>query len=269
METLKKYWSAKILLILFVFFTLWWFYMTIFLPKDNSFYAYYGTYYGVIALWGGIWGIVISRHWGGLKSIMGKALIMLSLGLFAQEFGQIAYSYYIFILKIDVPYPSLGDIGFFGTIPFYIYAAFLIGRASGVNFSFKSYTHKLQAILIPLGILIFAYFTIFKNYPIDFTDPLGTFLNYGYPTGQAIYISIALLAYTLTRNLLGGIMKPLILFIIFALGMQFIADYVFVIFHEQYYPGSILDYMYVLAYFLMSFGILQLQTVLDKLKNTK
>ena len=269
METLREYWSAKVLLILFIFFTLWWLYMTIFLPKDNPLYAYYGNYYGVIALWGGIWGLLISRHWGRLKSIMGKALIMLALGLFAQEFGQVAYSYYIFVLKIAIPYPSIGDVGFFGTIPFYICAAFLIGKASGVKFSFKSFTSKLQVVLLPLAILAIVYFTILKSYPLNFTAPIETFLNFGYPTGQAIYISLALLTYILTRNLLGGVMKPKILFLIIAFSSQFLADYLFIYFKNQYYPGSILDYMYVLAYFLMAFAILQFQTVLDKLKSTK
>jgi len=241
--------------------------MTFFLPKENDLYGYFGTLYGLIALWGGIWGLLISRHWGGMNSLIGKALIMLSLGLFAQEFGQIAYTYYIFVLKIDVPYPSIGDIGFFGTIPFYIYAAILIAKAAGVKFSLQSYTNKLQAIIVPLIVLGFAYFTILRNYPIDLSDPVGTFLNFGYPTGQAIYISIALLAYSLTRNILGGVMKPKILLIIFAFFAQFLADYLFIYFHNNYYPGSILDYMYVIAYFLMSFGIMHFQTVLDKLRS--
>lgn len=268
METLQKYWSAKVLLALFLFFTLWWVYMILFLPQDNPLYGYYGTYYGIIALWGGICGIAIARHWGGMKSVMGKAIIMLALGLFAQEFGQIAYTYYIFVLNIEIPYPSIGDLGFFGTIPFYIYAAYLIGKASGVKFSLRSYMNRVQAVLIPLVVLGFAYFTILINYPIDLSVPLETFLNFGYPAGQAIYISIAVLAYTLTRNILGGVMKPVILFIIFAFGSQFLADYLFIYFHDAYYPGSILDYMYALAYFLMGWGVLQLQTVLDKLRST-
>lgn len=240
--------------------------MTVFLPKTNALYAYYGNFYGIIALWGALWGLLLSKEWGGLKSMMGRAIIMLSLGLFAQEFGQVAYSYYIFILHVNIPYPSIGDIGFFGTIPFYIYASYLIAKTSGVKVSLRSFQSKLQAIIIPLTILLIAYFTILKNYSFDLKDPIETFLNFGYPTGQAIYISIALLSLFLTRNILGGIMKQKILFILLAFFSQFLADYFFIIFKNNYYPGSILDYLYVLSYFLMAFGIFQLQMVVAKIK---
>ena len=137
-EIIKKDWAAQVAVGLFVFFTLWWGFINLFLPRDNVLYEYFGHTYGLIAVWGGIWGFLISKGWGGAKSIMGRALIMFGLGLFAQEFGQLAYSYYIFVLKIEVPYPSIGDIGFFGTIPFYIYGSYLLAKASGVKVSLKS-----------------------------------------------------------------------------------------------------------------------------------
>ena len=266
MEAVKKYWSAKITLLLFLFFTVWWVYMTAFLPKDHFLYAYFGTLYGIIALWGGIWGLVISRQWGGLKSIMGRAMIMLSFGLFFQEFGQCVYTYYIFVLHIDIPYPSLGDVGFFGTIPYYIYGAYLLAKASAVRVSLKSFESKLQAIIIPVVMVFLAYILILRNYNFDLTTPVETFLNFGYPFGQAIYISIGILTYSLTRNILGGLMRKKILFIILAFFAQFIADYAFVIFKDSYYPGSILDYLYVVAYFFMAIGLIQLKTVLDNIR---
>jgi hypothetical protein len=264
MEALKSHWSVKVLIFLFVFLTGWWVYMSLFLPKDNPSYAYFGTLYGIIALWGGIWGLIISRQWGGFRSMLGRAIIMFSLGLFAQEFGQCSYTYYIFVLHIDVPYPSIGDLGFFGAIPFYIYGAYLLAKVSGVNVSVKSFKNKVQAIIIPVAILGVAYVLFLRNYPLDFTHPLETFLNYGYPFGQAIFISIGILTYSLTRNILGGIMKPKIMFLIVAFASQFLADYSFVFFADKYYPGSIFDYLYVVAYFLMAYGIFQLRTVITE-----
>lgn len=241
--------------------------MTAFLPKDNPLFGYFGTLYGIIALWGGVWGIIISRHWGGFRSLLGRAVIMFSLGLFAQEFGQCAYTYYIFIKGIDVPYPSIGDVGFFGTIPFYIYGAYLLAKVAGVKISLNSFASKLQAILIPVFMVGVAYTLFFNHYSFDLTDPLATFLNYGYPFGQAIYISIGILTYSLTLNILGGVMKSKVLFLIVAFAAQFLADYAFIFFADKYYPGSVLDYLYVIAYFLMAFGIFQLQSVIDKLKS--
>lgn len=268
-DTIKLYWPGKILVGLFLFFTLWWLYLTFLLQKSSdplSPFGLFGNLYGLIAAWSAIVGFIISKRWGGWKSLMGRAIIMFSLGLLFQEFGQIAYSYYIFVQKIEIPYPSLGDIGFFGTIPFYIYGSFLLAHASGVKFSMRSISAKVQALIIPVIVLTLAYLLILHNYSFDRSAPLATFLNYGYPTGQAIYITIVLLTYLLTRNILGGIMKSKIILILIAFCAQFIADYAFIIFHNYYYPGSILDYLYVAAYFLMGFGIFQLDSVLNKIK---
>lgn len=266
LETIRHQFFAKVLFVMFIFFSFWWVFMTSFLPRDHFSYGLYGTLYGVIAAWGGGWGLIIAREWGGFKSVMGKAIIMFSLGLFAQEFGQCAYTFYIFVLNDEIPYPSVGDIGFFGTIPFYIYGAYLLAKAAGVRFSLKSYINKLQAILIPVAMLSVAYFLFLRDYTFDFSQPLKIFLDFGYPFGQAIYISIAILTYSLTRSILGGLMKTKVLFLIAAFGVQFLADYAFIYFHDQYYPGSILDYLYVFAYFLMGIGIFQLHIVANKLK---
>ncbi len=273
LKTIKYYWPAKVLVGLFIFFSIWWLYLTFFLNKsqsENPFsaFGYFGNLYGVIAAWSALFGFSIAKSWGGWRSLMGRAIIMFSFGLLFQEFGQLAYSYYIFVLHIAVPYPSIGDIGFFGTIPFYIYGIILLAEASGVRFSLNSISSKVQVIFIPLIILVVSYWLVLKNYSIDFKHPVETFLNYGYPTGPIIYISIALLTYSLTRNSLGGLMRSKILFIIIAFVAQFLAEYCFVIFQNTYYPGSILDYIYAVSYTLLGFGIFQLFTALKEYRES-
>lgn len=265
LETLKKEWEAKIILGLFLLYVAWWVYMQVALPHDHILYALYGQSYGVIALVGGIWGLFVARKWGGFKSVMGKAIIMFSLGLFAQEFGQMAYTYYIFIEHIEIPYPSIGDIGFFGTIPFYIYGAYLLAKASGVKISLRSFGNKLQAILIPVVMVGVSYILFLRNYQLDFSHPLKSFLDFGYPLGQAIYVSIAIFTYVATRKLLGGIMRPKILVILFAFVAQFLSDYSFIYFQDKYYPGHFIDLVYTASYMIMAIGILELKTVYNQL----
>ncbi len=262
-ETIKKEWQAKVALLLFILISIWWIY-TQFQPLDDINHEYFGNVYGVVALWGAICGIVTSVKWGGIKSLMGRALLCFSFGLLAQEFGQLAYSYYIHVLHIDIPYPSIGDIGFFGTIPFYILGALFLAKASGGKVSMSSFVNKIQALLIPLVLLAVGYTLFLKDYEFDFSAPLKIFLDFGYPLGQAIYISIAILTYTLTRNLLGGVMKNKVMFFIIAFLAQFLADYVFLFFQSSYYPGGFIDYFYLLSYFLMAMAILQAKTVYSK-----
>ncbi|MEK7518072.1 MAG: hypothetical protein AAB583_06020 [Patescibacteria group bacterium] len=273
-ETIKKEPQAKIAVGLFIFLSLFW----IILQTDvfegqslfnHSYAKFFGSIYGIMALLGGIWGIVIAQKWGGIKSVMGRSILMFSLGLFAQEFGQVTLSYIDYALNIQGAYPSIGDIGFFGSIPLYIYGIFLLAKASGVRIGLKSYESKIQAVLIPIVALAVGYFLFLQGYEFDWTNPIKIFLDFGYPLGQAIYISIAFLAFLLSRNILGGIMRDKIFFILFALFIQFLSDYTFLYQSSKgtWSVGGVNDYMYLVAYFFMTLGLLQLKAVLEKLKN--
>ena len=267
-ETIKKEWQAKAAVFLLVLLTIWWFVSpSVQKSMGGRFFGDFPSIYGVMALWGAVWGVIISHKWGWLKSIMGKAILMFSLGLFAQEFGQIVYAYLSFYKHIEVPYPSLGDLGYFGSIPLYIYGVVLIARASGVTIGLKSFKSKIQAVVLPTIVLIASYILFLQGYKFDWSDPIKIFLDFGYPFGQAIYISFAILTYLLSRGVLGGIMKSKILFIIFALGIQFVSDYIFLYQSSRgtWHVGEINDYMYLTAYFFMTLALIQLKTVLDKL----
>lgn len=227
--------------------------------------------YGIVALVGGIFGLRASRKWGGTKSLVGKALIFFGLGLLAQEFGQLAYSFYIYALEAEVPYPSIGDVGYFGSVLLYIYGAYLLAKAAGVKFSLKNITNKLVAIIIPAVILIISYSVFLRAYEFDFSVPLTIFLDFGYPLGQAIYIAIAVLTYMLSRRFLGGVMRPAILLLIFALFVQYVADFTFLygLQHEAIYPGGWNDYLYFVAYTIMGYALLNFDTIAQNLKSSQ
>ncbi len=269
-ETIKKEWQAKIALLLFVVLTAWWIMSPTFQGKENNrFFGDFPSIYGVMALWGAIWGIMISKKWGGTKSLMGKAIFTFSLGLLAQVFGQLAYAYLAFFKHIEVPYPSIGDLGYFGSVILYIYGASLLAKASGVEIKLKTVESKIQAIVIPLLMLITGYLLFLQQYEVDWSNPLRVFLDFGYPFGQAIYVSIAILTYLLSKGVLGGIMKSKILFILLALIIQFLSDYVFLYQSSRgiWSAGGINDYMYLVSYLLMTLALLQLGTVFKKLKS--
>src|SRR5579872_4206927 len=130
LESIQKEWTAKVAACIFLAFSVWWIIIQVSVHNNTSVenQLFSGTY-GVLALLGGIWGVIISRKWGGFKSIFGRSILMFSVGLLLQEFGQIAYSLY-YLRNIEVPYPSLGDVGYFLTIPAYIYGVYLLGKAS-------------------------------------------------------------------------------------------------------------------------------------------
>src|SRR6185503_7492659 len=118
------------------------------------------------ALWGALWGLYLSKLWGGYKSVIGRASLIFALGLLAQAFGQNVYNYLYATQGFDIqpPYPGLGDVGFFGSVILYIYGAILLARAAGVSVSLKSFASKIQAIIIPLILLVGSYMLFLHGY---------------------------------------------------------------------------------------------------------
>lgn len=271
-ETIKNEWQAKAAIILFLILSLWWFLDPVILGKGHErILGDFASIYFILPLWGGIWGISVSRKWGGLKSVMGKAMIMFSLGLFAQVFGELVYAYLTFYEKISIPYPSIGDVGYFGSIPLYIYGVWLLARASGIRIQLKSFTNKIQAVVIPIVMLFIGYYLFLQGYEFNWNNSLTIFFDFGYPLGQAFYISLAILTYTLSRNTLGGIMRPKILFILFALFIQFLSDYNFLyqVSRESWVTGGYGNMLYLTAYLLMTLGLIQFKTAITSIQHAK
>ena len=267
-EVIRRDKKALVVSIYFLLLTVWW----ITLQFTGNFRQFqldvFTISYGYVALFGGIWGLLTARKWGGFKSLIGRAVIAFSFGLLAQELGQLIYTYFIYFKGVEVPYPSWGDLGFFGSIPLYIYGTVLLAKASGIRAVIRAFSGKLQALFIPLIALAFSSYVFLQGYEVDWTNPLRVFLDFGYPIGQAIYLSIALLTYLLSYNSLGGIMRGKILFILGALFVQYIADFIFL---YQASRGTcavscISDYIYFVAYFLMALSLLQLNRVMTQFK---
>lgn len=252
--------------IIFIFFVLWWIYLQMFLSKQNLQYEIFGGTYGIIAFFGGVCGVHTSIKWGGVKTLVGKSIFMFSVGLLLQEFGQIVYGYYIYGKNIAVPYPSFGDFGFFGTIPFYTYGVYLLARSSGIKINLKSFKKLIVPLAVPCLMLSIGYLLFLRDYSFDWSNPIKVFLDFGYPLGEAIYISIAIITFILSRGILDGILQSKALLILIALFVQFCSDYMFLYYSSSYYSGSFIDFLYLNAYFLMTLSLLNLKSLLLKTK---
>lgn len=263
-KPIKYDWSFTVAILLFAIVLTWWG-SFFFIQADESsmlqMKGIWGACYQIAALWGGIWGLMVAKSWGGRRSLMGRAIGAFAIGLLLQNFGQSVFSYYNLVLQVELPYPSLADIGYFGSIPFYIYGTLMLAKASGIKISLKSFSGKIQAVLLPLAMLTSSYYFFLKGYEFDWSAPLQVFLDFGYPLGQAVYVSCALLAYFLSTKTLGGAMKNKVLLILFALLIQYFADYNF-LFQASAGTWNVSGYgdiLYLTAYFLMAIGLIQLK----------
>ena len=273
MNILKEKLIKKVFLVpffLLIIFTVWRFYLMFYDFGDRSYdIQIWAASYQLIAWFGVICGFYFSGLWGGWKSLVGRANLAFSIGLFAQCFGQSVFSYF-FYKGINTPYPSVADIGFFGSIPFYAYGAFLLVKFYNTRKSLKSLRNLALIFIIPIGMLAISYVIFLNGYQFNWSQPLKVILDFGYPLGQALYISLAILAFLLSFSSLGGVMKKPTLFFIFSLATQYLADYTFLYKSNNgtFVGGGIVDYIYLIAYFLMTLSLIQLGFTFYKIKNS-
>lgn len=255
--------SKKILIttvvIIYILLLFFWSYINFFLGSvEGNINNLYGALYPIISLIGAVYGLFyVAKKWGAWRSVVGRGIIFLCLGLLGEAFGQLTWSFFTIVKQVEVPYPSIADLGYFSIIPFYGIAMYHFAKASGVNITLKSFLGKLQALFIPLGMVSIAYFLFLREIEVDFSAPLRTFLDFGYPGFEAIAVSIGILTYSLSRGVLGGLMKPKILFVVFALIFQYVTDYTFLyrVGVETYYNAGIVDLMYTTSLALMAIAV--------------
>ena len=255
---IKSKGSINIIIVIFLFYSLGSVLLHLLFPnKDSNLYNYFTDSYGIIAGIGGYLGYRIADKWGGLNSKVGRAVIAFSLGLVFQFLGQLSYSYYRYVSGIEVPYPSFGDLFYLLSIPTYIYASWLIIVMSGAKVKFMEVKYKFLSLIVVAISLTIAYYLILSSHDFSNSDLILVALELGYPVGQAIFLSFSLIALILSRSILGGLMKPVINSVLFALVFQYIADMYFTyeVLNESLYAGGLSDYIYIVAYTLMAVAI--------------
>ena len=117
----------------------------------------------------------------------------------------------------------------------------------------------------------FSYSFFLRDYQFDWSNKLKVFLDFGYPFGQAIYVSIAIMALILCKNVLGGIMKKPLTFMLLALVVQYFCDFMFLYQANAgtWYVGGVNDYMYFVSYFLMTISLIYIGGMFDHIKESK
>ncbi len=256
--------TIKILFVGYLLILISWWAVIFTQNKENTNLSYgFGAAYALIALVGSFLGFFyVAKGWGGFKSSMGKAIQFLSLGLFGLALGQLIWSYYNIIAKVEIPYPSIADFGYFSIVPFYGIGMLLLAKVGGAKVMLKQTGNKAIAVAVPALLLVVCYSMYIKGIEVDFSDPIKTFLDFGQPLGEAVVISIAIMTWQLSKKLLGGVMRQKIFFILFALVFQFITDFLFYYQNARglYENGGLVDLLYSISFTLMAIGLLNMSS---------
>ncbi|MDP2789430.1 MAG: hypothetical protein Q8O46_05335 [bacterium] len=223
---------------------------------------------------GGILGFYRSKEWGGWQSKMGRALIAISLGLFGWGSGMIFWNYYLFFMDVEVPYPSLGDLFYVMTWPFWTYAMLCLFKVTGANYGFKKSGGKILAFILPIIVVLVSYYLLFqvaRQGQLDLSGGLASnLLAFLYPIGDVSILLMSALVFSLSYKFLGGVYRKPILILLLGFVLNYIADVVFVFTTttDTYFNGHFVDFLYVVMLFTVSMGISKLSpTLLDSQEN--
>lgn len=266
-ETKKQSTISKLVLTsLFILYVFWWVVTKLF--ESEILYIAWGVSYWIFAVLGTIAGCFIAKKWGGYRSIFGRTIYAFSAGLLLQAVGQNFTNYYI-LNDLEI-YPSWADLGFFGSIPFYIYGSFLLTKIAGLSIALRSWKNRFFGLFLFILMLSVSYFFLLSQVNYDWSHPMLILLDFGYPFGQAIFVSFAIVTLFLTKGILGGLMRKSILLLLLALFMQFLADYAFSILlgNDAWVAGGLNDIMYLSAYYLMSYAILEIYSSFNRIQKS-
>ena len=255
--------------LVFLGFLGWWLSFQHVVTQQGRSVQWFGGTYGVVALIGALIGFMAARRWGGFKTQLGRALMFFSISLLFQEAGQLILTYYIYGSKIQIPYPSWGDVAYFGSTLSYICGAYFLSKTTGVRFSLKAKRYKFLAIAVPAAMLALSFFVFLHHHQYDWHRPLTVFLDFGYPIGDATYISLAIVSFLLTRRMLGGVMRSAVLILLLAFVLQYISDFTFLYQSSRgtYLAGRYDDLSYFVTYFIAATAMIRFNAVYSNLRN--
>jgi hypothetical protein len=237
-------------------------------PNAGQINLWYSFLFGLIPFFGGLIGMIQSKVWGGLSSVLGKAIFFFSLGLFLWGFGENIWSYYNFFKGEPAPYPSIADIGFAPSIFFWIIGTTYLAKASGAMYAFRQHTWaKIFAYLVPIVLFVVSYYalvTIARGGTLvpEGETPLKVVLDIAYPLGDFLALTFALVVYTLTRKYLGGYYRGAIASILLGLTVMYFGDFSFsyTTTAGTFYNANWGDLLLASGNFFMTYGILGFAT---------
>lgn len=253
--------SSKILVVFYVGLVIWWF--TIFIRgiAETTENYLYSLIYGLIPLIWGLIGLRNSLYWGGIRSLLGKSITFLSLGLLAWALGNLVWAYYNLILKIAVPYPSPADFIFILSFPLWAIGISFLSKVTGMVFSLRRLIGKIILFVIPIVAILMSYYFLFVVARGGVIDTKGgflkLFLDIAFPVWDVIILTLALLVFGLSFNYLGGRFKWPIIILLLGFGVNYITDFSFsyTTTLETFFVGNWVDLLFATAMFLIALGV--------------
>jgi hypothetical protein len=219
----------------------------------------------ILPIVGGILGMMVARNYSSFKSSFGQGIIFVSLYLFIWGLGQAAWTYYVIFSKVEIPYPSLADIGYLLAIPPALYGVYKLSQAMGVKYALRTRVGKITLIVIPLLCIIASYYLLIivgrGGFPSADSINIKFIVDLAYPTSDLAIIAFSLTTIVLTRKQLGGRFRVPLYAILLGFVLMYIADFglSYTSNNNTYHSGCWVDYFWTVGIAVIAFGLIFLQ----------
>ncbi len=247
----------------FVSLVLWLYLRTSIPASDSSIGNYFALSLSITPFIAGCFGFAIAKGWGGAKSLLGKAILSLSIGLVLWSLGNFVWSYYNLVQHVAAPYPSFADVGYGLGVLFWILSTIYLGRALGVPMMLrKRPALKLVAVgfaTVSVAVSYYLFIVIARggNLGLQSDDMLKAFFDLYYPlTDVCALIAITMVAIVSARYI-GGLLRKPALAILLGMTASYIYDLTFSYYttKETYVNGQFTDIFLLIATVALSVAI--------------
>lgn len=217
----------------------------------ENLYTIFTTTYGIIAFVVFCGGLSVATVWGGMKSLVGRALVVLSVGAGLQFAGQLAYTYYLITTGEEPPYPSIAEFFYFSSIIMFLYGSYLLAKVSQVSEDLKTSGFKIFATVVSILLFAGAFSIFYISHDWEDNSPVLLLLELGYPLLQGATVGFCLFTLYGIRNLYGGQALKAVSLILASLLSLYVADTLFL-----WLPTLMTDGLYLVSYSLMLIGVI-------------
>lgn len=219
---------------------------------------------------GGIIGLKRSIEWGGNKSVVGQAIGLISLGNISWSFGMLLWIFYIFLLRVEIPYPSFADVFFLLAVPLWVLGVARLSKACGAHLALRKKGGKALLIILPLLAMLVSYYLLIqvgRGGEIDLSvNGVQLFFDLFYPFGDLIILTVVGLVYLLSRTFLGGVYKTPVIILFLGFILMYLSDFIFSYTTTQgtYFNGHIVDFLFASTMFMLSLAVSLIDSTLRK-----
>lgn len=243
---------------------LWWVFLMIYGLRSTPLNLAFGFAYGLVPLVGGFTAIALTLRSKVMRESMKKAILFLGFGVIVWGIGQFIWSLYNFILRVEIPYPSLSDLAYLLSWPLWGIGLYYLSKATRVYNRPEINNRRHILIVSTLAMVITTSYLAIGiakgGRLITSPDIVRTFFDLAYPILDILILTEAMLLYGTSFRYLRGIYRVPVYILLCGIVVNFIADFGFSygVNTSTYYNGSWVDLAFTTAFFFILLAIYRL-----------